>query len=160
MSARENARNLRTRRKRSGVPPIGVDTFRLFGYEVVSFEQRSDVCNVVVRRTVEPLACIYGCTSQHKPKPAGSKIQGFSDSRVLEKPCHVAIDRQRYYCDGCKRYFSAPLPQLHPRRRMTMRLFNRIREMAADYTFAEIAKLFGLDERTIRNVVEDCNVED
>jgi hypothetical protein len=45
------------------------------------------------------------------------------------------------------------LPGLHPRRRMTMRLFHFIRENAAKHTFTDVARLVGLDDRTIRNVV-------
>ena len=42
---------------------------------------------------------------------------------------------------------------------MTLRLFNYIRDAAALKTFAAIARMVGLSEKTVRNVIGDSHVQ-
>jgi len=159
MAARDNARNIRRTGKRAGRLLGPIDTFNFENYEPIHIEETAEKCNIVIRLTGDHKVCIYCHDGLEALFPWGSKIQSVSDVPVRGKPCTLAIDRQRYRCEKCKHFSSMPLPGLHPKRRMTLRLFNYIRDAAALKTFAAIARMVGLSEKTVRNVIGDSHVQ-
>ena len=60
----------------------------------------------------------------------------------------------RLKCNPCNQTFTATVPEIDTGRQMTERLVKWVGRQSLEYTYAEVAKQVGEDERTVRNVFD------
>jgi len=71
----------------------------------------------------------------------------------------IHLDVLRLRCKPCKKTFTAAVPEVDTARQMTERLARWIGRQALEYTYAEIAKQVGVDEKTVRNIFDEYVAE-
>ena len=112
--------------------------------------------NVVLFRAAElvnPAQCPR-CQSSLVYKH-GTVNRGFVDLPVRTKKMLIYVDRQRYRCRNCGKAFFLHLEEFDSRRSITTRLKNYVEEQGLRRTFSDLAREVGLDEGTVRNILED-----
>jgi len=108
------------------------------------------VTAVVVQDTSHCPHCLGTHFHRH-----GIEERKVADTPLFGKPAKLVIQRKRFRCLDCDRTFSESLPDLHPTRQATLRLVKYIEDHAQRLTMAEVARQTGLDNKTIRLIVDD-----
>jgi transposase len=85
----------------------------------------------------------------------GTISRKFVDLPVRTKRVLIDVDRQRYRCRNCGKGFFSSLEEFDARRSVTIRLKKYVEEQGLRRTFGELAQDVGVDEGTIRNIMED-----
>lgn len=117
--------------------------------------QRTDGVDKDVRvaeYTREARACIE-CGTIGELHKHGRRTVEYIDAPSYGKQTRLVADLQRYRCHACSKVFMQETTGLHPEFRMTQRAFDFIEHKAMEWTFAEVAKFVGCDEKTVRNAV-------
>ena len=83
---------------------------------------------------------------------------------IRDLPSHgksvaIHLDVPRLRCKPCNKTFTAAVPEVDTARQMTERLSKWVGRQALEYTYAEIAKQVGIDEKTVRNVFDEYVAE-
>ena len=96
------------------------------------------------------------CGSQRRPSRHGALPATYRDAPFLGRKVSIAVDVQRFRCPDCKQAFLQDLPGMDGKRRMTARCANYILDQVmARSSMGEVARIVGVDEKTIRNVFDD-----
>lgn len=101
----------------------------------------------------QPTAC---------PHCAGRELAGFGrrDRAVADLPLHgrpvsLVMQVRRFRCGDCQRTFYEALPDIDPKRHMSLRLKRWIGKEAKRRSGVEIAAEAGISEGTVRQVLKD-----
>jgi transposase len=83
---------------------------------------------------------------------------------IRDMPSHgkivaIHLDVPRLLCKPCQQTFTAVVPEVDTARQMTGRLVRWIGRQSLEYTYAEVAKQAGVNEKTIRNVFDEYVTE-
>lgn len=82
----------------------------------------------------------------------GRDIQIFRDVAFQGKIASIAINRRRLRCTTCRKTWFEAVPNMHDKRRMTQRAVDRVVQNCFDTTNLSVAREFGIDEGTVRNI--------
>ena len=82
-------------------------------------------------------------TIKHAPKTLFVRDMGSQGKQVI-----IHLDAPRLLCKPCKKTFAAAVPEVDTTRQMTGRLVKWVGRESLEYTYAEIAKQVGVDEKT------------
>lgn len=85
----------------------------------------------------------------------GRRNEVIMDIPTRGKPTGITLNRRRYRCQSCRKTFLEYVPHKDAKRQMTSRLVRYIEHESQRRAFAGIAKDVGVDEKTIRNIVND-----
>ncbi|HRB16184.1 MAG TPA: ISL3 family transposase [Nitrospira sp.] len=102
--------------------------------------------------TEAPPANCPGCQNSMSLLKYGQKEISFDDLPLRGSPVRVKLSRQRYKCDQCKLLFIEPVEVLSPEWRATWRLVMAIAHASLHRPFLQLAKEYGMHERTIRRI--------
>jgi transposase-like protein len=96
------------------------------------------------------------CGSQRRPSRHGALPATYRDTPFLGRRVSIAVDVQRFRCPDCKQAFLQDLPDMDSKRRITARCAGYvIDQVMARSSMGEVARIVGVDEKTIRNVLDD-----
>lgn len=82
---------------------------------------------------------------------------GQNNQEVMDLPHHgkftcIHLIRKRYKCKDCSSTFFHPLDWINDGHRATTRFVDRITKVSLDRSFSDIAREYGVHEKTIRNI--------
>lgn len=86
----------------------------------------------------------------------GRRVRNVADVPLAAQPVLIAVLTRRFRCGACGRTFSETLPEIDPRRHMTLRLKRWIKTEATHRTGVSIAAEAGLSEGTVRKTLRDA----
>ena len=75
-----------------------------------------------------------------------------------ERAVHVSQHSPRLQCKPCDQTFTTTVTEVDTTRQMTDRLVKWVGRQSLEYTYAEVAKQVGVDEKTVRNGFDSDNV--
>lgn len=102
-----------------------------------------------------PVSCPR-CGSQRRPSRHGGLSASYRDAPFLGRQVSITVDVQRFRCPDCKQAFLQVLPGMDGKRRMTARCAAyAVDQVMARSSMGEVARILGVDEKTIRNVFVD-----
>ena len=85
----------------------------------------------------------------------GSEPQSIMDTPAHGRRTKIEIERKRYRCQGCRKTFFEPIPDIDAKRQATARLVAYVEQRCLKQTFLSLGRDVGLDEKTIRNIFDD-----
>lgn len=102
---------------------------------------------------VEPDHC-PACSSTLKPYKHAPEVREFAEPPVYGKRATLVVYTDRYRCrePECRKTFMQPIPDADPDRMMTRRCVEFIYEEAVYRTIADISRMLGKEESTVRSV--------
>ncbi|MFF9549356.1 ISL3 family transposase [Methylobacterium fujisawaense] len=85
-------------------------------------------------------------------------------TEYLDAPVHgrrtiIVVEKQRLRCRECGATFMQPLPDMDPKRSLTKRAVEYIAEQALYDTNLSVARTLGVQEKTVRQIVDEANAE-
>lgn len=128
------------------------DLLNLKHLRVVDVADEGDWYRVRALGTADPPCCprcggrLYG---------HGAQLQKVMDTPMHGKRVMLEVTRRRFRCPACKATLFEPIPDLHERRQMTVRLVAYIERHCLKQTFAALHREIGVDNKTIRLVFDD-----
>lgn len=120
----------------------------------------SDPMVVVIQATqpYAPASCSR-CGSQKRPARHGMLEAHYRDAPFIGRQVTIAVEVQRYRCPDCGQTFLQDLTGMDAKRRMTSRCCRYIiDQVMTRSSMNEVARIVGVDEKTIRNVFDDRGV--
>lgn len=113
-----------------------------------------DIC-IEAETHTDPLTCRrcnYMFATLHRH---GTRAQHFFDLPVHGKRVSLKIYRKRYKCTDCHATFEELLEDMHTEHRMTKRLVEWVIQEVPHKTFAELRRMTGVVEGTLRRIYRD-----
>jgi transposase-like protein len=105
--------------------------------------------------TVLPTGCPR-CGSRRRPRRFGAIDTSYRDAPFLGRQVIITVNAQRFQCADCKQAFFQELADMDGKRRMTARCAAYvIDQVLARSSMKDVARIIGVDEKTMRNVFED-----
>lgn len=123
---------------------------RLEGLNNFGWEDRNGdmIVNAVIQNPEVPTcACPAPKVRKH-----GKRTVEFKDHPIQRQPVYLRIERQRYRCDGCGSILMQDLPDIDPKRLMTVRFRNQLAEDSIYRTFKEAGRINGVEESLARRI--------
>ena len=123
-----------------------------------------NLTGISVERTedIENLFSVYancegrpvGCTSCGSVElyAHGSAQQDIMDLPHHDKITCIHLNRKRWKCKDCNATFYHPLDWIDDDHRATNRFVDRIAALALEHSFSDLARKYGVHEKTIRNI--------
>jgi transposase len=127
-------------------------------WEIIGVTEQGNEFRVAAAYKLQPTACtrcgaVFGL--ENGPRKFGSFQQVIRDKPIQASPCAIDIKRQRYQCRECNQTFAQPLPDVDEKRMMTKRLHIWMQQESIKRTFADVARMTGVTEATVRNVFKE-----
>lgn len=132
-----------------------VNILNLDGWEVVAVEEHGNDYLVRARYPKEPTVCRRCGVVEPKVYKFGVREQTYLDTPIHGKPTALLVERQRFRCRECNQVFMQDLPHMEDGHQMTRRLWLWVGQKSLTHPFAEVHRLCGLDERTVRRVFDE-----
>lgn len=85
----------------------------------------------------------------------GRRERSVADLPVMGRPLVLRVQTRRFRCKDCRRTFYEALPEIDPKRHMTLRLREWIGKETPYRSGVDVASEAGLSEGTIRQVLKD-----
>jgi transposase len=131
-----------------------VNLLNLPGLNVLDFKETETDYHVRAEPAVVSRLCPHCGRSNDTVKHA-QKTLIIRDLPSHGKRVAIHLDVLRLRCKPCKQTFTAAVPEVDTSRQMTDRLTRWVGRQTLEYTYAEIAKQVGIDEKTVRNVFDE-----
>lgn len=133
-----------------GIEPASAETHQWF----VNHKKVSALEVSARAQSVIPETC-PSCQANSKFVGNGSRLMDVKD--VPQGRMHVVIKllRPRVKCVSCGFTITMTPDVVHPKHRMTWRLYNDIQILGLKYTFAQVSFMTGVDQKTIATIVYD-----
>ena len=126
----------------------------LEGWEVHDIQHRDGETSVFASYLPEPKHC-QKCGVVERLYRHGSKTVDYRDTPAFGAKMVIHATVSRWRCRECGGTSMQPLPDMDTTRRMTRRCVTFIQEQGIAQTYAGVARLVGLDEKTVRNICEE-----
>lgn len=94
------------------------------------------------------------CGELHRVQRHGSRSMFVRDLTSHGKRVMIHLDSPRLICMVCRKTFMAVIQEVDENYQMTERLVRWIGRQALEYTYAELAKQIGIDEKTVRSIFD------
>lgn len=115
----------------------------------------ADAIDVHTDFTELPKSC-QKCGSAHRPRRYGEVDSTYRDTPFLGRQVTITVNVQRFRCHDCGQAFFQQLTDMDGKRRMTARCaIYIIDQVMARSSSRDVALIIGVDEKTVRNVIED-----
>ncbi len=131
------------------------DLLNLRSLSVLSVVHNDQDYTVKAEGMVVPACCPEPECSSTSLYRHGSQAQSFMDTPAHGRRTRIEIERKRYRCQGCRRTFFEPIPDLDVKRQATARLVAYIEQRCLKQNFLSLARDVGLDDTTVRNIFDD-----
>ena len=135
-----------------------VNVLNLPGLRVLDFKETDTDYHVKAQATVVSKLCPH-CGRSNETVAYAQKTPFIRDLPSHGKSVAIHLDVSRLRCKPCNKTFTAAVPEVDTARQMTERLAKWGGCQALEYTYAEIAKQVGIDEKTVRNVFDEYVAE-
>lgn len=135
-----------------------VNILNLPGLRVLDFKETETEYHVKAEPTVTSRLCPH-CGRSNETVVHAQKTLFIRDLPSHGKSVAVHLDVPRLRCKPCNKTFTAMVPEVDTARQMTERLAKWVGRQGLEYTYAEIAKQVGIDEKTVRNVFDEYVAE-
>ncbi|WP_445505053.1 ISL3 family transposase [Microvirga sp. G4-2] len=132
-----------------------VNALYLDDWTVEKLHKTKNGYRLEARYDVEPSHCPK-CGSIRKPYGHGPRVIEYVDAPVHGWRTVVDVEVQRYRCRDCGGTFMQPLPDMDPKRQMTRRCVEHIKEQGLLRPYTQLAREIGVTEKTVRDI---CNEE-
>lgn len=130
--------------------PHVTDLLNLPGYRVCKVDE-TDTQYTIHAETTDPK--FRQCCLLADLVSNGPRRRCFRDTLSHNKFVDVWVTRRRRRCKQCKSVVDEDLPHVHPHHDMTIRLFDAVVQYAKAKPYAEVARMFGLTDVTVRNAL-------
>ncbi|MDL2216072.1 ISL3 family transposase [Ruminococcaceae bacterium OttesenSCG-928-N02] len=126
------------------MPDLGLEEFK-----VIDFEENDFFLDIVVIPTKKRqyISCPECGSSYVEVKEETERH--FRDLNIRDKRVGVYALADRYVCNDCKKGFALEYDCIPPKARMTTRLKESIQKRALCYSFADVAREFGMPPSTV-----------
>ena len=94
------------------------------------------------------------CGELHRVQKHGSRSMFIRDLPTHGKTMMIHLDVPRLICLACKKTYMAVVAEVDADHAMTVRLVRWMGRQSLEYTYAEMSKQVGVDEKTVRNVFD------
>lgn len=94
------------------------------------------------------------CGEVHRVQRHGSRSMFVRDLPTHGKTMMIHLDVPRLICLTCRKTFMAVIQEVDANYQMTERLVRWIGRQSLEYTYAEVAKQVGIDEKTVRTIFD------
>ncbi len=135
-----------------------VNVLNLPGLRVLDFKETDTDYHVKTEPTIVSKLCPH-CGRTKETVAHAKKTLFIRDLPSHGKRVAVHLDVPRLRCKPCNKTFTAAVPEVDTARQMTERLAKWVGRQGLEYTYAEIAKQAGIDEKTVRNVFDEYVAE-
>ena len=135
-----------------------VNVLNLPGLQVLDFKETDTDYHVKAAPTIVSKLCPH-CGRSNETVTHAQKTLFIRDLPSHGKSVAVHLDVPRLRCKPCGKTFTAAVPEVDTARQMTERLAKWVGRQGLEYTYAEIAKQVGIDEKTVRNVFDEYVAE-
>ena len=138
-----------TGRNSQTVDLLGLPTMRATGSDAGGGNDFTTIRVEITKVTTACLHCGKSALIGH-----GVVEQAVIDTPTHGKPTKLVIARRRLLCAGCGKTFFEEAPDIDPKRLATRRLVEFVEQHGLRLTFMEVARQTGLDNKTVRNIVD------
>jgi len=94
------------------------------------------------------------CGELHRVQKHGSRSMFIRDMPTHGKTMMIHLEVPRLICLACQKTFMAVVAEVDADHSMTERLVRWMGRQSLEYTYAEMSKQVGVDEKTVRNVFD------
>jgi len=137
----------------SNQPAMPVNILNLSGLTVLDFKETDADYHVQAEPAVISRLCPH-CGRSNETVVHAQKALFIRDLPSHGKSVAIHLNVPRLKCKPCNQTFTATVPEVDTTRQMTERLVHWVGRQALEYTYAEVAKQVGVDEKTVRNVFD------
>jgi transposase len=130
-----------------------VSILNLPGLSVLDFKETDTDYHVQAEPTVISRLCPHFGRSNETVRHALKELF-IRDIPAQGKSVAIHLNVPRLRCKPCDQTFTATVPEVDTIRQMTERLVKWLGRQSLEYTYAEVAKQVGVDEKTVRNVFD------
>ena len=130
-----------------------VNILNLPGLSVLDFKETDTDYHVQAEPTVISRLCPH-CGRSNETVKHAQKSLFIRDMPSHGKSVAIHLNVPRLRCKPCDQTFTAKVPEVDTTRQMTERLVKWVGRQSLEYTYAEVAKQVGVDEKTVRNVFD------
>jgi len=129
------------------------DLLNLPSYRVLQVEDADGDYHITAETVFPPERCIHcGCDVL---VGFGRRENWIRDLPIHGKRVGLSIDTRRFRCKTCGKTFYEPLPEVDPKRSMTVRLKEWLEKRSLRHPFTHLAEETGVGNSTIRMVFDD-----
>ena len=128
--------------------PLGLPEFK-----VISIEENNDDILYNVEPIKEKIVCPE-CGSTNTVSN-GTYIRYVRDLNFYNKRVGIKIFSSKHYCKDCSHHYVEQFDSIESKRRITIRLKERIEKDALRKTFSSIAEDYSISHQTVINVFDD-----
>jgi transposase len=130
-----------------------VSILNLPGLSVLDFKETDTDYHVQAEPTVISRLCPHFGRSNETVRHALKELF-IRDIPAQGKSVAIHLNVPRLRCKPCDQTFTATVPEVDTIRQMTERLVKWLGRQSLEYTYAEVAKQVGVDEKTVHNVFD------
>mgnify|MGYP002146350134 CR=1 FL=1 len=131
-----------------------VNFLNLAGLNVTDFKESETEYHVRATPVAVSRLCPHCGRSNETVSHAQRKLV-IRDIPAHGKAVVIHLDVPRLKCRPCNQTFTATVPEVDTGREMTERLARWVGRQALEYTYADIAKQVGVNEKTVRNIFDE-----
>ena len=131
-----------------------VNFLNLAGLNVTDFKESETEYHVLATPVAVSRLCPHCGRSNETVSHARRKLV-IRDIPAHGKAVVIHLDVPRLKCRPCNQTFTATVPEVDTGREMTERLARWVGRQALEYTYADIAKQIGVNEKTVRNIFDE-----
>ena len=130
-----------------------VNILNLPGMTVLDFKETDTDYHVRASPATISRMCPH-CGQSNQTVVHAQKTLYIRDLPSHGKSVAIHLNVPRLRCKPCRQTFTPPIPEVDTSRQMTDRLVQWAGRQSLEYTYAEVAKQIGVDEKTIRNIFD------
>ena len=131
-----------------------VNFLNLSGLKVLEFKETDTDYHVKAAPSTISRLC-PNCGRSNETVKHAQKTLIIRDIPAHGKAVAIHLDVPRLKCRPCNQTFTAVVPEVDTARQMTARLAKWVGRQSLEYTYIDIAKQVGIDEKTVRNVFDE-----
>lgn len=128
------------------------NALHLANWDVLAIDQaRRDELVITACYEVEPVGCPK-CDADGPLLRRGTRDVRYADAPMFGRRTTLVARVRRYSCGSCGTSLRQVLPDIEPGYEMTKRCASYIAEQAVERTFAQVGRMVGIAEKTVREI--------
>jgi len=133
---------------------VPVNILNLAGLNVTNFKESETEYHVKATPVTISRLCA-NCGRSNDTVSHARRTLVIRDIPAHGKAVVIHLDVPRLKCRPCNKTFTATVPEVDTGHEMTERLARWIGRQSLEYTYADIAKQIGVNEKTVRNIFDE-----